>query len=114
MARRRKYQERDFPAAGTVYLMLLADGRVGVCRVLRVGSDFGSPAALVAASPWIGREAPHLTNPEIRKTLRLNHHKWNEHREMIWVSEPPPAIFRELGRIELSKTDLDTVSSTFG
>ena len=93
--------------------MLLSDGRLGACRVLRIGSDFGSPAALVAASPWIGSEAPGLACREIRKTLTLNHHKWNERREVVWVSEPPPAAFKELGKIKLSKKDLKATSGTF-
>src|SRR6266403_5847536 len=113
MARRKRYQECDFPGAGTVYLMPLADGRVGVCRVLRVGSDFGSPAALVAASPWIGSEAPNLASREIRKTLMLTHHKWTRHSEVVWISEPPPASFRQLGRIKLPKKDFETDSGTF-
>lgn len=113
MARRKQYQECDFPAAGTVYVMPLADRRVGVCRVLRVGSDLGSPAALVAASPWVGGEAPSLASPEIRKTLTLTHHKWAGKREVVWLSEPPPASFRQLGRIELPKKDLETDSGTY-
>jgi hypothetical protein len=108
MARRKKYREEDFPCAGTVFLMPLDDGRLGACRVLRLGSEMGGLGALVAASPWIGTEAPSLNEPAIRETLILNHHAWRGEREVNWVFEPPPPTFRELGKFELSKADLET------
>jgi hypothetical protein len=112
MARRKQYQKSDFPVPGTVYIMPLSDGRLGVCRILRIGSDLGAPAVLVATSPWIGVESPSLASSEIQKTLRLTHHSWSGNPYVVWISEPPPATFTKLGQIHLPKKDLKTDSGS--
>ena len=110
---RRKYTEEDFPPAGTVLQMPLADGRLGLCRVLRVGSDFGDAAAIVVASSWIGDSPPELTSDAVRDTLHLTHHSWNGKPQRTWVSEPPPDSFVVLGKVELSDEEQLANSNSF-
>jgi hypothetical protein len=106
MARRKKHKVEDFPAVGSVFSMPLADGRLGICRVLRIKVDIkGYPVALVAASDWIGHSPPPLDDPSVRRTLILRHHAWAGSPECIWVSDLPPKTFRNLGRITLSKEE---------
>jgi hypothetical protein len=84
--------------------MPLADGRFGVCRVLRENTEeerkgHGCPRVLVAACSWIGVAAPELGEPKLREIHQLTHHSWND-PNVSWVSEPPPELFQRLGVIE--------------
>ena len=84
--------------------MPLADGRFGVCRVLRKSREEeakrqGAIMLLVACSPWIGLEAPDLNEPLLRKILVLSHHSFQNVPNLLWVSGPPPAGFIRLGII---------------
>lgn len=102
------------PEPGTIFAMPLADGRTGVCRVLQIGVEGGAPRALVAASEWIGAEAPALNHPLVRKILILNHHALKNKPAIRWVSVPPPAEFKDLGRIPVTREDLRATSETSG
>lgn len=101
------------PDPGDVFLMPLGDGRFGVCRVLRANTEeerkgHGAPYVLVAASPWVGTDAPDLTDARVRRVQRLTHHNWKNWKNPLnihWVSDPPPAEFRRLGVITPSAAD---------
>jgi hypothetical protein len=112
MSPRRKYALGDFPAPGTVFAMPLADGRVGVCRVLRVDATLGALAALVAASDWIAEKPPRLSDPAVRRILVLDHHNHSGRAEIIWISEPPPEEFRKIGEIEVLREDREAESNS--
>jgi hypothetical protein len=113
MARHRKYTLNELPEPGTVFAVPLADGRVGVCRVLqRALQDV--PRALVAASDWIADKPPSLDDSAVRKNLVLSHHNWAGQRELVWVSEPPPTEFRKLGRIPVLPEDVKAQCGSFG
>ena len=106
MARLKRYKLKDFPVPGSVFSMPLADGRLGICRVLRVQTDRkGEPQALVAASDWIGHIPPAINDPGLRRTLVLTHHSWVREPQRLWISEPPPATYIKLGTIKLSRED---------
>jgi hypothetical protein len=113
MARRRKYTLADLPEAGTVFAVPLADGRVGVCRVLKKAIWMGSPCVLIAASDWIADKAPPLDHPAVQKILVLNHHNWSGKQNLVWVSEPPPREFHMLGRIEVPANDSNLTCGTY-
>ena len=51
MAKSPKTTHRSLPCVGDVFLMPLADGRFGVCRVLRAKGQGSKRSFLVAASP---------------------------------------------------------------
>ena len=110
MAKNRKKTAVILPAPGEAFLMPLADGRFGVCRVLRHSSAAelkyqGVLSALVAPSTWIGAEPPDIDDPQLGAILLLNHHAWKNDPAILWVSEPVPESFRRLGRIEPSETE---------
>lgn len=93
------------PSRGEAFLMPLSDGRYGVCRVIRRSDPEEEKRqdgrhALVAASSWIGEEAPDVNEPRLRDILALNHHSWDNMLEVNWVSDPVPDSFRRLGTIE--------------
>src|SRR5947209_1584387 len=92
---RRDPADQTLPEPGAAFLMPLADGRFGVCRVIRrqlseAKERSGSTAVLAAATPWIGRQPPALSDPLLRLMLVLNHHNWGNELEVQWVSGPPP------------------------
>lgn len=113
MAKRKKYVLADFPEAGTVFSMPLADGRVGICRVLRK-TDKEIPCALVAASDWISNEPPPLNHPSVCKILVKNHHNWKNAREILWVTSPPPKNFVALGRVDNDPQDTKLECNSYG
>jgi hypothetical protein len=94
------------PGQGEAFLMPLPDGRYSVCRVIRQSDPEEEKRhgvrALVAASSWIGEEAPDVNEPLLRDILALNHHAWDNRLEVLWVSDPIPSFFRRLGTIEPS------------
>ncbi len=99
MARQRNPVSRPLTkvSAGDVFAMPLEDGRWGACRVLQMKGD--PLAALVATSPWIGSAPPDLTEPTLRKVLRLTHHSWDKGPCLAWVSDPVPPAFVHLGNL---------------
>jgi len=102
------------PERGEVFLMPLADGRIGACRVLRGVLD-GEEArevwqrgcVLVAATPWVGDEPPALNEPLLREVLRIrvSHHSNAQHPYLGWVREPVPVSFTRLGVVEPTDSD---------
>jgi hypothetical protein len=113
MPRRRKNVLADLPEPGTVFAMPLADGRTGICRILRrVVQDI--PCVLVATSDWIAEQPPALNDPAVRRFLTLTHHNWSGKPEMLWIGEPPPKEFRNLGRIEVLRKDTKTDCGSCG
>jgi len=112
VAKRVKYALADLPEAGTVFAMPLADGRVGVCRVLRRATE-DIPRALVAASDWISSKPPPLDHPAVRKTLTISHHNWWNSPVAMWVSAPPPKEFRLIGRIAVTPEDTKAQSNSY-
>ena len=114
MARRKKLTLEDYPKPGAVFAMPLADGRTGICRVLRVElNENRKPHALIAASDWIGAKLPPIDDPAIRHTLVLTHHSWNEEPEVLWVGEPPPPKFLKIGEIKLTAADKKRDSNSY-
>src|SRR5205809_511882 len=93
--RKRNYA---LPNDGAAFLMPLSDGRFGVCRVLRRSLPEGrrrpgDTSVLVAASPWIGTEAPDRNDPLLREILMLTHHSHDNAQCVVWVSDPVPESF---------------------
>ena len=114
MPRRRKYSMKDLPDPGAVFAMPLADGRVGICRVLQKKlAERNTPYILIAASDWIGKEPPSLADSSIRRLLRLTHHNQSEEPAILWVAEPPPSEFRLLGCIDVIAEDLKVASESY-
>jgi hypothetical protein len=113
MARRKKYQLADFPDDGTVFVMPLENGRVGVCRVVRKELK-EIPCALVVASDWIGDTPPQLSDPAIRRILLKNHHNWTDQPEILWVASPPPNEFKTIGKIDVLPKDRKLDSGYYG
>ena len=105
MPKRAKYGESDLPAAGSVFVAPLADGRFGVVRVLRTKSQSGYAFAFVVPSSWIGRSAVRPSDSDIRLPLFLTHHSWANRREALWVSTPPPSSFVPVGALEITAAD---------
>ena len=93
--------------------MPLADGHIGICRVLRHSVESGEASALVAASDWISDAPPALDDPAVRRILILRHHCWNGASEMHWVSDAPPKEFRVLGQIEVLPEDHEIVCHSY-
>lgn len=112
MSKRPKYREEDFPAAGTVFAAPTSDGRFSAGRVLCRQFHGGAQGALIAISPWLGKELPALNLPALRETLHLNHHKWKNDPQMVWVHDLMPDDFIIIGQIELSPEDLAATSYT--
>jgi hypothetical protein len=104
---RRKRNKLPLPPAGAAFAVPLADGRFGVCRVLRQNTAeelkrHGADCRLVAGSAWIGDRVPDVRHPMLRPILHLTHHAWKNRPQMLWVSDPPPEDFIPLGAIEPS------------
>lgn len=102
MARSKK---KPLPEAGAAFVFRLADGRYGVCRVLRQahGNDvrwLGTPAVLVATSAWIGDAIPDSSDPALRPTLHNTRISPNGGEPILeWQDEPPPRAFKLIGTI---------------
>jgi hypothetical protein len=105
MAKKRPTPPAELPAPGDAFVMPLADGRFGVCRVLRRASDEettrrGAPSILVAASAWIGdTPPPDVHERGLALPLILTHHSFQGRAEILWVTDAPPDTFRPLGTI---------------
>jgi hypothetical protein len=116
MAKNTKLRAEDFPTAGTVFAMPLADGRTGICRVVRFrgrsgGIDFLS--VLVAASDWVSDGPPSLNDPAVRRILSLKQHLKGSPC-LTWILELPPVTFQKLGQIEASNQDAEARSNSYG
>jgi hypothetical protein len=100
----------SLPKPGDAFLVPLADGRFGLCRVLRRLPPEGQEKkgdlrkVLVAGSPWIGDEPPDLDDPRLREILEIKY-QGVESRQLYWVASPPPDSFRRLGTIEPSEEE---------
>jgi hypothetical protein len=101
------YKIPDFPPAGSVLSFPLADGRFGVCRILKVvySSEVKSAIATVACSDWIGGEPPTLKNSSIRKILRPTLSPYLNFAQIWSVFDPPPPEFKPVGIIPIDGTD---------
>lgn len=100
----RKSAKSILPNPGDAFLMPLADGRFGICRILRrteSGDETGlsAPHVLVIASAWIENDAPDMNDPRLREPLILTHHMHNHQPELFWTNDPLPETFRLLGTI---------------
>lgn len=98
------------PAPGQAFLMPLADGRFGVCRVLRQGDS----CVLAAASPWIGSKPPAVEEPALREILILTHHVWKKNPELLWIDGPVPPSFASMGIIEPSGEEATLACYSYG
>src|SRR5689334_11227452 len=105
MAKARKPIPLDRVQIGDVFLMPLADGRFGVCRVLQRHQD--PPAVFVAASPWVGTDPPDLAEPQLQAILYLTHHSWSGQRDLFQVYDPVPETFRPLGLLPPTQETFD-------
>ena len=86
------------PSLGSIFLMPLADGRYGACRVIRHGF-IEPPRALVVVSRWIGAVAPAMDEPLLQEPLILNYHSWKDHVAAFYAFDDVPGDFRLLGVI---------------
>ncbi len=101
------------PPVGAVYMMPLADGRFGACRVIRHDKKmFGVPRALVVASRWIGTAAPVLEEPLLRVPLILNHHSWRDRVNAFCAFDNVPDTFQCLGAIAPTSEDMQLECSS--
>ena len=108
----------QLPPAGSAFLFPTADGRLAVCRVLRVAK---SPEwikshrrlCLVATSPWIGYELPPLDAPVLREILHLTHHSWKNQPHIVWTMGPPTAAFKLIGIISPTAAERKLTSDLF-
>lgn len=114
MARLTKLEKQKalLPPPGAALLMRLEDGRFGVCRVLRFGTEAeiqrqGAVQAMVAMSPWIGEEPPAIDDPRLRDILALTHHAFKEEPCVLWVGGAPPQAFTTIGTIEPTQEDIE-------
>lgn len=85
--------------------MPLEDGRFGVCRILQKGREGRQERVLVVASPWIGSGKPDLSLPVFREVLMLNHHAWQNSLAMLWLWQPLPAEFKQIGFLEPTEAE---------
>ncbi|MBM3966581.1 MAG: hypothetical protein FJ308_16180 [Planctomycetes bacterium] len=96
-------KKKSLPEAGAAFVYRLADGRYGVCRVLRQshGNDrwLGGLAVLVATSAWIGKKSPAPTDPALRPILHVTRHNPKGVIELTWINDPVPRGFKTLGVI---------------
>jgi hypothetical protein len=98
--------------AGDAFLAPLEDGRLCVCRVLRVEPDGD---VLVGASAWIGTEPPDPADPQLRKLLRLTHHAWGGQVGRSWViDDPVPANFTRFGVIPPTAKEAALPCASYG
>jgi hypothetical protein len=110
MAKRAGKKPKAEPlTVGDVFVMRLADGRYGACRVVRLPGAHESHVeegrAMVAATEYIGDAPPEANDPSLRRLLVLSHHVHKGTRQdvcSLWLAGPPAAGFEKLGRIEPS------------
>ncbi len=95
----------NLPNPGDVFLMPLEDGRFGVCRILQKGRQGRQDRVLVIASPWIDSGEPDLSLPLLREVLTLNHHAWQNSPAMLWLWQPLPAEFKQIGFLEPTEAE---------
>ncbi len=103
--KRLKYTIDELPRPGSVFITPLSDGRFGVVRVLRRKIGSGYAFAFVVPSSWIGSSPVRPSDRDIRKSLVLTHHSWNEKRAANWVTTPAPESFIPAGEIPLTAED---------
>lgn len=101
-AKKKKNNNNNLPEPGATFLIPLDDGRFGLCRVIRRDENrFGSNEIILAElSSWIGSKSPDLTDPDLRRVLKLTHHKWRGQAERVWTDCPAPSSFQYVGSIE--------------
>lgn len=114
MAQRYKCTERDFPAPGSIVVAPTSDGRFAACKVLRLKSERKDWYALVATTTWLAEQAPSMDAKELQETLILTHHKWKNHREVLWVTDRMPTDFKVIGHLELTAKELVEDSDSYG
>lgn len=51
---------------------------------------------------------------ELQETLILTHHKWKNHREVLWVTDRMPTDFKVIGHLELTAKELVEDSDSYG
>ena len=110
---------KQLPAKGTAFAVPLEDGRFGACRVIRRASsreakEHGLDCILVACSAWIGDVVPEVQDSALRSILYLTHHSWDNEPQLLWISEPPPDDFIEIGTVKSSWKDRWIKCSVFG
>jgi hypothetical protein len=88
---------------GDVYLLPLPDGRLGACRMMKWNSD--ESLLMVAASPWVGAEAPDLAEPQLQAVLRLTHHNRQDEPCIGWVFPTVPEKYPFLGQLPVSRKE---------
>jgi hypothetical protein len=104
MAKSRKRSGKcsvSIPKVGDAFLIPLADGRFGFCRVLespaRVFGRVRPGSVAVETSAWVGEAAPDLNDPRLCETLVQTHHGWGPNPWRVIVRGAAPESFRWLG-----------------
>jgi hypothetical protein len=98
--------------AGDAFLAPLQDGRLSVCRALRVAPDHSQ--VLVAASTWIGTRPPDPADPQLREVLRPTHHLHEGKPWLLWAIDPVPVTFMRLGAIPPTDEEASMDRGAFG
>lgn len=116
MARKKK---ANLPPSGAAFAFPIGDGRYSVCRVILGKSSKRSKAwngdvVLVACSSWIGKDLPDANDPSLRPILHLTHHKWDNKRELMWISDEVPPELIPIGGIEPTREEQEMDCETHG
>src|SRR5262245_17129236 len=112
MAKPKTTGHRPLPSVGDVFLMPLADGQLGVCRVLGANGRGAKCDFLVAASPWVGTEPPILSDPALREVLVQSRFSFQNEPATAWViDKEPPEQFRRIGAIAPTDQELRAESN---
>lgn len=105
MGKPKKYTEAEMPSPGSVFIARLQDGRYGAVLVLDRKIESRQCIVFVAPSPWICSEPVRPSDLELRKSLILTHHFFQNAEAGVWATAPPPSSFTFAGSIALTDED---------
>ena len=95
---------------GDVFAVQLPDGRFGAVRVLQtIGRS-----SLVCTSPYLGRERPDLSEPQIRKTVVKTRFLFKNEPARRWLEGQPPPNFEFLGNLPPAKAETKLECNVYG
>jgi hypothetical protein len=78
----------------------------GAVRVLRAVRERGKDTALVAVTPWLGREVPDIHEPQLREILRKHFGRWDGSIALCWYQGTAPPDLLWIGTIAPTDEEL--------